>query len=493
VYILNHPTYLDHNATTPLAPKVQRAMARCMKKCPGNPSSLHTPGRRARGMIDEARARVALLLGCDPERVLFASGGTETNNAVIKGVFDAAGGGHVVTSRIEHESVLGACVQVERLGGRVTYLPACPDGRVDPAAVEGAIAEDTILVSIMHANNETGVVQPVKEIAAICRSRGIPFHTDAVQSYGKIPTLVDEIGCEFLTLSAHKIGGPKGAGALYWRGDTKWTPLVYGGSQEMEFRAGTEGVHQIVGLGLAAELRKRGMEDEAARLAGLRVKVVDGLRRAWPDVRINECPGHQLPGTVNATFPGKDGLRLLAGLDCYEVSVSIGSACTADRIEPSHVLLGMGASEEDALATIRISMGGDTTRSKIKYFLWTLREVLKGDPEGFAYIDPKDLTEERICSPETFLIDLRFPVERMLLPTVPGAQRWSHIGFGRFIKRIPWDKEVVMMCNTGVFSLSAGYRLARAGHPRARVVFGGYQAWNAMHPGLVAKLKRRAP
>ena len=507
MYFFTRRTYLDHNATTPLATEVRRAMEKCLRKVHGNASSLHTAGRRARGIIDAARKSVAEPLGCAPEQVIFTSGGTEANNAVIKGVFDAAAvshgrgpvvrtsrrpdlPGHIVTSKIEHESVIGACEQVEARGGRVTYLSARPDGRVDPDEVRRAIRSETILVSIMHANNETGVIQPVKEIAAVCEERGVPFHTDAVQTYGKVPTPVDELGCEFLSLSAHKINGPKGVGALYWRGSVKWTPHSYGGSQERELRAGTEGVHQIAGLGKAVELRARHGEKESARLAGLRERVVAGIRKHYPEVRINECPGHQLPGTVNATFPGKDGLRLLAGLDCWEVCVSIGSACTADRIEPSHVLLGMGRSEEEALSTIRISMGTTTRPRHIRFFLWALGKALEGDPKGFSYLDPQELTEERILSDDTFLIDLRSPIERVLTPSIPGAKLWSHIGFRRYRRRIPRDKEVIMMCNTGVLSSTAGYHLANAGHKRVRVIFGGYQAWWALFPGLTERLRR---
>jgi cysteine desulfurase len=509
VYFFTRRTYLDHNATTPVAREVRRAMEKCLRKVHGNASSLHTAGRRARGIIDAARKSVAEPLGCEPEQIIFTSGGTEANNAVIKGVFDEADvslgtgpagsttssgrRGHIVTSKIEHESVIGACEQVEARGGEVTYLPAGPDGRVEPDEVGRAIRPETILVSIMHANNETGVIQPVKEIAAVCEERGVPLHTDAVQTYGKIPTPVDELGCEFLSLSAHKINGPKGVGALYWRGKTKWTPHSYGGSQERGLRAGTEGVHQIAGLGKAAELRGRKVEKESARLAGLRERVVAGIRKLYPEVMINECPGHQLPGTVNATFPGKDGLRLLAGLDCWEVCVSIGSACTADRIEPSHVLLGMGRSEEEALSTIRISMGTTTGPGHVSFFLWALGKALEGDPEGFSYLDPQELTEERILSDDTFLIDVRSPIERMLTPSIPGAKLWNHIGFERYMRRIPRDKEVILMCNTGVLSSTAGYHLANAGHKRVRVIFGGYQAWWALFPGLTERLKARWP
>lgn len=486
--------YLDHNATTPVAREVRAAMRRVLRRQAGNPSSLHTPGRVARGLVEQARESVAGLLGCGPERVFFTSGGTEGNNAVIKGVYAAAGKGHIVTSAVEHESVLGACRQVEERGGAVTRVPAGRDGRVRVDDVRAALRPDTVLVSVMHANNETGAVQPVAEIAALARRAGVAFHTDAVQTFGKLRTNVDELGCEFLTLSAHKINGPKGVGALYWRGRTPWAPLVAGGYQEQKLRAGTEGVHQIVGLGVAARLAASRMEGERARLAGLRAAFMARLESLVPGIRINEAPAqHQLPGTLNLTFPGREGIRLLAGLDCYEVSVSVGSACTADKVEPSHVLLGMGLSEAEALASIRVSMGTTTTRRDLDYALAVIETVLRGDPAGFAYLDPHHLTEARLASPGAFLVDLRFPYERMLSPSIPGAQEWSHIAFERYRRRIPADKEVILMCGTGVFSLSAGYRLARWGHPKVRVVQGGYAAWTALHPGLLGKLLGAKP
>ena len=483
-------TYLDHNATTPVAAEVRRAMAACLKKVHGNPSSLHIAGRTARGAVEQARRSVAALLGCESEDVYFTSGGTEANNAVVKGVLAAAGGGHVVTTRIEHDSVLGACAQVERQGGQVTYVAAGADGRVKPEDIAAAIRPDTALVSVMHANNETGAIQPVKEVSEIARKAGVPLHTDAVQTFGKLPTKVDELGCEFLTLSAHKINGPKGAGALYWRGSAKWTALIAGGDQERRMRTGTEGVHQIVGLGAAAELAGRRMGKEWQRLLELRKLMIDGMRSLAPDVRINEAPGScQMPGSINATFPGKSGLSILAGLDCHEIGISIGSACTADRIEPSHVLLGMGLSVEDALSTIRVSMGTTTVAADVKYFLWVLKRVLRGDPEGLVWLPPEHLTEERISS--NFVIDLRMKYERMISPSIPTAKLWSNIGFEKHFKEIPRDKEVILMCSTGIFSFEAGYRLAMAGHPKVRVVYGGYEAWKALYPELLDRLRSR--
>jgi cysteine desulfurase len=482
--------YLDHNATTPLAPAVRQEMERISAEFFGNASSLHTLGRASRGLIDTARRRVAEVLHCHPDRLIFTSGGTEGNNAVLKGVFLTNGGkGHIITTKIEHESVLGACRQIELLGGKVTCLPADRRGRVSLAAVEAAITPETILISVMHANNETGVIQPIRELSAIARQHNVLLHTDAVQTFGKIPVQPDELGCDFLTLTAHKINGPKGCGAVYQREGRSFMPLIYGGDQEGSLRAGTEGVHQIAGLGKAAELAGARGEPELVRLKNLRRRLKHGIRRVFPEARFNEAPAEfQLPGTLNVTFPGKSGLRLLAGLDCYGIGVSIGSACTADRIEPSHVLLGMGISEADALSSIRVSMGPSTGTFDVLYFLWVLKRILAGDPAGFSYLDPKHLTEERITSPDTFLIDLRLPHERLMASSLPQARNWTHIGFERYLAEIPADKEVILMCATGVFSLGAGYQLAHHGHKKVRVVFGGYVAWKALNPDLFARL-----
>ena len=371
----------------------------------------------------------------------------------------------------------------------MTLIAAGRDGLVRAEDVAQALASDTILISIMHANNETGAIQPVREIADLARQADVAFHTDAVQTCGKIPLDVNELNCEFLTLSAHKINGPKGVGALFCRGRTPWQPLITGGDQEQHRRTGTEGVHQIVGLGAAARLAQSRMSEEFGRLGELRGELVAGLQTIFPDIVINEAPAdRQLPGTINATFPGKEGIRILAGLDCYEVSVSIGSACTADRIEPSHVLLGMGLGQDAALQTIRMSMGTTTVRADVRYVIEVFREILKRDPAGFGFLDPKHLTEDRIRSETTFMIDLRFPYERMLSASVPGAKEWSHIYFQRFMKHIPPDKEVIIMCGTGIFSVMAGYHLANSGHRNVKVVYGGYAAWRGLYPGLLSRL-----
>jgi len=489
--MMTRDVYLDHNATTPLDPEVRKAMARALERTWGNPSSLHRHGRAARGAVEDARLIIASTLGCEPRQLYFTSGGTEGNNTVLKGVFAAAGAGHIITTAIEHDSVLGACQQIEALGGRITRIHAQPDGRVRPQHITDALTDDTLLISVMHANNETGAIQPLAEIAHIARLANVPLHADAVQTFGKLPFDVDQLGVEFLTLSAHKINGPKGAGALFWRGNTPWHPLLFGGGQELHLRAGTEGIHQIVGLGKACELAVQKRASEAARLADLRHTFLDDLRRLAPDLRVNEAsPPFQLASTLNLTFPGRDGIRLLAGLDCYEISVSIGSACTAEQIVPSHVLIGMGMPAAEALSSIRISMGRTTTRADLRYTIKAFERVLESDPAGFSYLDAEHLDAARIRSDATWLIDLRLPHERLLDATIPGATELSYLGFDRAIKRIPRDREVILLCDSGQISTAAGYRLAMAGHPNVRAVFGGYQAWRGRYPQLLEELRR---
>lgn len=490
-----HEVYLDHNASTPAAAEVQRVMAEVLADHFGNPSSLHTRGRVARGLVEQARATVAGALGARPEQLIFTSGGSEGNNAVIKGGFMAAAARrgaarcHVITSKIEDDSVLGPCAQLEALGGRVTYLPAGPDGRVRPADLAAALDDDTVLVSIMHGNNETGALQPIVELVGLATAAGVPFHTDAVQTLGKIPVDVGALGCEFLTVSAHKLGGPKGAGAIYHRGTTPWHGLIVGGDQERGLRTGTEGVAQLVGFGKAVELAVGHQASEHARLTALRAELLAELRAVAPTAIVNQAaPEHQLPGTVNLTFPGHESIQLLAGLDCYEVAVSVGSACTADRVEPSHVLLGMGLDRAHALSSIRLSMGTSTTARDLRYVQKVLGEVLTHPPAGLSYLDPAHLTAERIARPRTIVVDLRFPHERWRSPSIPGAREWSVLSFDGHARKLPRDCEVILMCATGIVSYGAGYRLANAGHPAVRVVQGGYNAWRGLYPALLAEL-----
>ncbi len=357
--------YMDHNATTPLRAEVREAMAPYLEGRFGNASSVHTFGREAAKGLSRAREQVASALGCTPEEVVFTGCGTEADNLAIKGVAYAHRGNHIITTPLEHHAVLHTCRYLERRGFSVTYLPVDGHGLVDPDDVRKAITERTSLVSVMHANNEVGAIQPIAEIGRITRERGVLLHTDAVQSFGKLPTVVDDLGVDLLTLSAHKIYGPKGVGALYVRRGTHLEPLLHGGHHEHGLRAGTENVAGIVGLGRAAELALAEMEEEGQRLTALREHLWEGIAANLRGVRRNGHPTRALPNTLNVCFEYLEGEAILMGLDVQGIAVSTGSACTSDVLEPSHVLLAMGVPPAIAQGAVRFSLGRGTTAEEI--------------------------------------------------------------------------------------------------------------------------------
>jgi cysteine desulfurase NifS len=368
---------LDNNATPGMAASVRDAMAPFLDPSQGNPSSIHSAGRDAREAIETARRQVARLIGARPRRIVFTGGGSEADNLAIKGVAFASRdrGRHVVTSSIEHPAVLQACDFLERAGWRVTYLQVDADGRVLPESLRAAITGETILVSLMAANNEVGTIQPVRELGAIARERGVPFHTDAVQAAGKIPVNVDDWNADLLTLSGHKFHGPKGVGALFVREGMKLEPLVHGGKQEGGLRGGTENVAAIVGMGKAAELAA-GTSREGGRIAALRDRLERGVRDLVPGARLNGQREARLPNTLNLTLPALRGESLAIALDRQGISLSSGSACKSGSPEPTHVLLAMGRSDEDAHCSVRFSLSHETTERDIDDTLAALARVL---------------------------------------------------------------------------------------------------------------------
>ena len=365
-----HPVYLDHNATTPIDPEVEEAMLPYLRGGLGgrfgNPSSSHEYGRQAHAAVDAARSQVAELLGCASQEVVFTGCGSEADNLAVKGVAEAnrGQGNHIITSQIEHPAVLNTCRYLERHSYDVTYLPVDEYGLVDAAAVEAAITERTILISIMHANNEVGTIEPIAAIGAIARSRGIPFHTDAAQSVGKIPTKVDELGVDLLAVAGHKLYAPKGIGALYVRQGTTLEPLIHGAGHEGSRRAGTENVAYIVALGKACEIAGRTMSEYGPRVWELRDRLYRLLCVGVEGLRLNGNPTQRLPNTLNVSFPGVDGEQLLAITP--EVAASTGSACHAGRTDPSAVLLAMGLSRQRALGAVRLSLGKFTSDTEIE-------------------------------------------------------------------------------------------------------------------------------
>ncbi len=370
--------YLDHNATTPLHPAIWEAMRPFLTDVFGNPSSLHTEGLQARDAVEEAREQVARLIGARAEEIVFTSGGTEADNLAILGSVlpRQRPGRHIVTSQIEHPAVLGGCRALETQGFRVTRLPVGSGGTVDPNDVANVLTDDTLLVTLMHANNEVGTIQPVHACAALARARGIVVHTDAVQSVGKIPTLVDALGVDLLSLSSHKIHGPKGIGALYVRRGISLDPIVTGGPQERGLRGGTEHVAAIVGLGAAAQLAAARMSDEMPRVAALRDRLEQGILATIPDVLVNGATAPRLPTTTNLSFKGVDGQSLVVALDLKGIATSTGSACSSGSLEPSHVLIAMGLADEWLQGAVRFSFGAGNTPAEVDAVVHTLPPIV---------------------------------------------------------------------------------------------------------------------
>ena len=361
--------YLDYNATSPVHPDVRRAVRPFLEEIFGNPSSLHACGREARGAVEGARAELLSALGDVKGRLYFTSGGTEADNLAIRGVLEALKGGgkdHLVVSSVEHHAVLHTAQALLKEGFRVTFVPVDRDGRIHLDALEEAIGPATALLSVMHANNETGTVQPIDEIGRIAHARGVLFHTDAVQSFGKVPLDVRGAGVDLASLSSHKLGGLKGTGALYVRPGVPLRPLLHGGPQEGNFRGGTEGVLGIVGMGAAVAAARRDEETQGlAAVRKLRDQLEEGLRKRVPEVRLNGHPASRLPGTLNLSFLGCHGEILMMNLDLAGICVSTGSACSSGSTEPSHVLVAMGLTPAQVGGSIRFSLGWGTTGEEI--------------------------------------------------------------------------------------------------------------------------------
>lgn len=368
--------YLDHAATTPTHPEVVKAMLPFFADTFGNPSSIYSYGQEARAAIEEARTKVAELIGARNEEIIFTSGGTEADNFGLKGVAHAneRKGNHIITTSIEHHAVLEVGKFLERRGLRITYLPMDKYGLVDPDDVRKAITDKTILISVMHANNEVGTIEPVEEIGEIAKEAGIYFHSDAVQTVGHIPVNVDKLKVDLLSISAHKLYGPKGVGALYVRKGTKLVSLMHGGEQEKRRRAGTENVPAIVGLGKAVELAGQEMDREIERLAGLRDKLIKGLGEKIDHIHLNGHPTRRLPNNVNVSVDFVEGESILLNLDLEGICASTGSACSSASLEPSHVLLALGLSPEQAHGSLRFTLGRENSEADVERVL----EVLPG-------------------------------------------------------------------------------------------------------------------
>jgi cysteine desulfurase len=372
------PIYLDNHATTPLDPRVLDAMLPYLSGKFGNAAShTHSFGWEAGAAVVTARKHIAALINASPNEIVFTSGATESDNLAIKGVADVLRdrGNHIITSAVEHKAVLDSCRHLEKLGFRITRLPVLPDGRIDLQHLASAITKDTILVSIMAANNETGVIQPLEEIGRLCRERGVLFHSDAVQALGRMPLDVERFNLDIASLTAHKCYGPKGCGALYVRRGVKIAPLIDGGGHEGGMRSGTLNVPGIVGFGKACEIALAEMPEESCRTAGLRNRLRDRLLAELTNVTVNGSMEHRLPGNLNICFHNVDSETLMTAI--RDVAVSSGSACNSEKIDPSHVLKALGLSDEDAGSSIRFGIGRFNTQAEIDYVAELVIEAVK--------------------------------------------------------------------------------------------------------------------
>lgn len=370
---------MDHSATTPVAPEVLAAMLPYFGEKFGNASSLHRSGREAKEALEDSREKVAALLGARAEEIIFTSGGTESDNLALKGIArkNRKLGKHIITTQIEHPAILETCRALEKDGFEVTYLPVTGEGLVELSTLEASIRPDTILISVMHANNEVGTIQPLEEIGRLAAERDIYLHSDAVQSVGKIPVNVDDLGVDLLSLSAHKLYGPKGVGALYIRKGTKLESIIQGGGHERRLRSGTENISGIVGLARAAELAERDMPREAERLAGLRDRLSELVLGKVKDAWINGTTKKRLPGNLNFGFKYVEGESLLLFLDSKGICVSTGSACSSHKLEPSHVLMSLGLKPEECHGSLRITLGMSNTLDEVEYVEESIVEAVE--------------------------------------------------------------------------------------------------------------------
>jgi cysteine desulfurase len=387
--------YLDHSATTPVRPEVAEIVHDYMTDFFGNPSSVHSYGRTAKTALSEARKQIAEVIGASSEEIFFTSGGTESDNIAIFGAAyqHAEKGKHIITTAIEHHAVLDAFKILEKEGYELTILPVDEYGMVNLSDIEKAIKQDTILISVMHANNEVGTIQPIEEISRLARKKGVLFHVDAVQSFGKLSIDAKKLDIDLLSVSGHKIYGPKGTGFLYVRNGVKLRPLFYGGEQEGKLRPGTENLSGIVGLGVAAELVVVDMEKEMLRLSKLRDKLITGLLEKVPDIKINGHPEKRVAINANISFSFVKGKELLHALDLHGIAASSGSACSAAFVNPSHVLIAMGLSKELAQGSIRMTLGQENDEEDIDYVLDVLPSIVENlrlKPQSYEQKEEKE-------------------------------------------------------------------------------------------------------
>lgn len=486
----NRQVYLDHNATTPVSDRVRRKMDQVLKSQHGNPSSFYGMGRKSAGLVEQARKQVSQAIHANPAEVIFTACATESNNAVLKSV-----SAHffpkrkkIVSTPIEHPSVMNTLAYLETQGVTVEYCPVDGRGRILPAELEKRVDDDTFLVCCILANNETGVLQDIKAVTKIARQHGALVLTDCVQALGKIPIDLHAWDVDYAAFSAHKLYGPKGIGALYVKQGSPFTPFFHGGHQESGLRAGTESVHNIVGFGAACQEVDRLLAD-AGRIRALKRDLIQRLKEIKPDCVVNspETESDCLPNTLSITFPGVDNAGLMGMLDYRGISVSAGSACSTGEDTPSHVLKAIGVSDQAARETIRISLGHGTTARDIQYMTRVVQGYVEGRISFVNMLAPAQLNENILFDEKTFILDVRPPDDRKKFKGLPNSHEVNPLHVEQYLKQLPRDKQILVYCPGGGLSVMISYYLKAKGFKKITNLRGGLDAWRKRRGDLYEK------
>jgi cysteine desulfurase len=488
VFRFRRQIYLDHNATTPVSDRVRRKMERALKNHYGNPSSFYGVGRRSAELMEQARQHVADAIHADPSEVIFTGCATESNNAVLQSVsaqsFPARR--KIISTPIEHPSIMNTLAHLETQGVRVEYCPVDSQGRILMSELEKQMDGDTFLVCCVLANNETGVIQDIQAVTKIAKQHGARVLTDCVQALGKIPIDLHAWGVDYASFSAHKLYGPKGIGALYVKQGSPFSPLLHGGHQESGMRAGTESLHNIVGFGAACQDVKN-LLAHSGKMQALKAQLVQNLKQIKPDCVINSPETDCLPNTVSITFPGVINAELMAVLDYEGIAVSAGSACSTGEDKPSHVLKAIGLSDQAARETIRFSLGWKTSPGDIRFTTKVLQGYIEGRTSLVSMITPAQLNETILFDERTFILDVRPPEDRKRYKGLPNAHEVSPLSVEKYLKQIPRDKQILVVCPGGGLSFMVSYYLKAKGYPHIINLRGGLDGWRKRRSDLYQK------
>lgn len=488
IFRFNRHVYLDHNATTPVSGSVRRKMNHALKYQYGNPSSFYGIARKSAELMEEARKQVAGAIHADPQEIFFTGCATESNNAVLKSVRDVyyPKKKKIVSTPVEHPSVINTLAYLEAQGVVVEYCPVDGQGRVLLAELEKLVDEQTFLVCCMFANNETGVIQDVAAVTKIARQRGALVLADCVQALGKIPIDVHAWGVDYASFSAHKLYGPKGIGALYVKQGSPFSPLLHGGHQESGKRAGTESLHNIVGFGAACQDVPKLLAHTAQTLA-LKRQFIERLKEIKPDCVINSPDAECLPNTVSVTFPNVENAELMAILDYHGIAVSAGSACSTGGDAPSHVLKAMGLSDQAARETIRFSLGWNTSARDMRYTIQVVQDYIEGRTSLVNMITPAQLNETILFDEHTYILDVRPPEDRKRFKGLPNSHEVAPLSVEKYLKQLPKDKKILVVCPGGGLSLMVSYYLKAKGFPQVVNLRGGLDGWRKRRSDLYEK------